>query len=141
MYKCTNSKSTSSAQPKLGERLPERARDGSSAGPVARFHGGSHEPEEAQEQVLPGLKPEFGDVSAGVTLTSPPDSSNGRLPCGATGTLGWLFSRNSTVLVFLAKKITTWNFRNPIHLKKQAVKGMTGISKHADVRIRERLMV
>ncbi|CAL2271302.1 unnamed protein product [Prunus armeniaca] len=61
------SKSISSAQPKLGERLPGRARDGSSAGPIARFHGGSHEPEEAQGQVLPGLKPEFGDASANVT--------------------------------------------------------------------------
>ncbi|CAL8176013.1 unnamed protein product [Prunus armeniaca] len=76
MDKCTNFKSTSSAQPKLGERLPERARDGSSAGPIARFHGGSHEPEEAQGQVLPGLKPEFGDVSAGVTLAPVHGNSN-----------------------------------------------------------------
>ncbi|CAL8103834.1 unnamed protein product [Prunus armeniaca] len=66
----------SSAQPKLGERLPGRARDGSRAGHVARFHGGFHEPEEAQGQVLPGLKPEFGDVSAGVTLTPAHGNSN-----------------------------------------------------------------
>ncbi|CAL8119872.1 unnamed protein product [Prunus armeniaca] len=52
------------AQPSQGKRLPEGARGSSNAGPVARFRGGSHEPEEAQGQVLPGLKPEFGDVSA-----------------------------------------------------------------------------
>ncbi|CAL2268189.1 unnamed protein product [Prunus armeniaca] len=62
--------STSSAWTSQGERLPEGARGSSSAGPVARFGGGSHEPEQAQGQLLPGLKPEFCDVSAGITLTS-----------------------------------------------------------------------
>ncbi|CAL8991132.1 unnamed protein product, partial [Prunus brigantina] len=62
-------KATSSAHSKPGERPPGRARDGSSARPAARFRGGSHEPDQAQGQVLPGLKPEFGDVIAGVTLT------------------------------------------------------------------------
>ncbi|CAL8132547.1 unnamed protein product [Prunus armeniaca] len=61
--------SKSRAPPKLGERLPGRARDGSNAGDAAQFRGGSLQPEEAQGQVLPGLKPESGDVSAGVTLT------------------------------------------------------------------------
>ncbi|CAL2225660.1 unnamed protein product [Prunus armeniaca] len=50
--------------------MPGRARDGSSAGDAAQFRGGSHQPEEAQGQVLPGLKPESADVSVGVTLTS-----------------------------------------------------------------------
>ncbi|CAL2245672.1 unnamed protein product [Prunus armeniaca] len=52
--------SKSSAPPKLGERLPRRARDGSNAGDAAQFRGGSLQPEEAQGQVLPGLKPESG---------------------------------------------------------------------------------
>ncbi|CAL2245056.1 unnamed protein product [Prunus armeniaca] len=60
-------KSISSAAQARGERLPEAARDSSSAGPVARFGGGSHVPEQAQGQVLPGLKPELADVSAGIS--------------------------------------------------------------------------
>ncbi|CAL8116926.1 unnamed protein product [Prunus armeniaca] len=66
MWSCSkcNVKSISSAKPSPGERLPEGARGSSSAGPVARFGGGSHVPEQAQGQVLPGLKPELADVSA-----------------------------------------------------------------------------
>ncbi|CAL9027188.1 unnamed protein product, partial [Prunus brigantina] len=69
-------KSKSSAGPNPRERPPWRARDGSSAGSEARFRGGSQQPEQAQGQVLPELKPEFCDVT--LTVTSALAESNSK---------------------------------------------------------------
>ncbi|CAL9006274.1 unnamed protein product, partial [Prunus brigantina] len=59
------------------ERPPWRARDGSSTGSEARFRGGSQQPEQAQGQVLPELKPEFCDVSTSVTSTLAESNAGG----------------------------------------------------------------